>query len=110
MKRIFFTVVSLSVAAVCLAQIAEPKCAMAATKQPPAVVILQCNSFGGVQPPTVVTAVDGTINSPSINTGGSCAAALLQLVSAGFTLEGVVFANPFGPNGQTLVYTMVRTT
>jgi hypothetical protein len=49
-------------------------------------------------------------HSPSINTGGSCAAALLQLVSAGFTLQGVVSAT-YGFNGApALVYTMVRTT
>jgi hypothetical protein len=68
MKRIFFSVVSLFVAAVCLAQIAEPKRALAATKQPQAVVILQCQ--GGSNPATYVVAVDASINSPSINTGG----------------------------------------
>jgi hypothetical protein len=71
-------------------------------------VILQCQ--GGSNPATYVVAVDASINSPSINTGGSCAAALLQLVSAGFTLEAVVFAPVFGLNAQILVYTMVRTT
>jgi hypothetical protein len=68
MKRIFFSVVSLFVAAVCLAQIAEPKHAMAATKQPQAVVILQC--VGNSNNTTSVFAVDGSINSPAINTGG----------------------------------------
>jgi len=104
MKRIFFSVVSLFVTAVCLAQIAEPKHAMAATRQPQAVVILQCEVVAG-SPPTVVIAVDGSINSPAINTGGSCAAALLLLVSDGFALQGV----QLWP-GYALVYTMVRTT
>jgi hypothetical protein len=108
MKRIFF-IVSLFVV-VCLAQIAEPKHATAATtKQPEAVIILQCQ-ISGSTPATVVFAVDGSLHSPSINTGGSCAEALLELVTDGFTLEGVQILQLNGVPGSVLVYTMVRTT
>jgi hypothetical protein len=105
MKRIAFTVVSLLfVVAVCLSQFAEPKRAMAAAK-PPAVVVLQCIIVNQGSPPTVVYAVDGSVNSPVINAGGSCAAALLTLVTDGFTVQGTQLWSP-----EVLVYTMVRTT
>jgi hypothetical protein len=102
MKSIF-KVVLLLVAAVCLTHITEPKRAMAATKPQPAVVILQCGLGEGGS--TTVLAVDGTSASPVIQKGGSCAAAVLLLITDGFTLEGV---HTF--TGYSIFYTMVRTT
>jgi hypothetical protein len=103
MKRIF-KVVLLLVAVVCLTHVTEPKRAMAAAKPQPAVVILQCG-IGGEGGLTTVLVVDGTSASPVIQTGGSCAAAVLLLITDGFTLEGV---HTF--TGYSIFYTMVRTT
>jgi hypothetical protein len=78
MKRVFLlaTIVSLSVAGVWLARIAEPQPAMAQNSSgTPAVVILACsgNPLQTQTNYTVIT-VDSSSNSPSIGTGGSCAA------------------------------------
>jgi hypothetical protein len=103
MKRIL-NMVSLLVTAVCLMPITESKRATAATKPSPAAVVLQCSlaaEFGR----TAVLAVDGTSGSPTIATGSSCAAAVLLLVTNGFTIEGV---HTF--SGYAIFYTMVRTT
>jgi hypothetical protein len=109
MKRTFAfaAIVSLSVAVVGLARIAEPKHAMALpVPAPSAVVILACTG-NPVQLQTnyTVITVDSSPNSPSISTGGSCAAALALLVSQGFKDAKLAHDSNLI---TLLVYTMVR--
>jgi hypothetical protein len=88
MKRatLFAILVAVSVGSGWVARLAEPQRAMAIPlSASPAAVIMTC-SGNPIQLQTnyTVLSVDSSPNSPSISTGGSCAAAVALLVSQGF--------------------------
>jgi hypothetical protein len=109
MKRAILvaTLVSVSAGFGWVAYLAEPQRAMAIPlSTSPAAVIMSC-SGNPIQTQTnyTVLTVDSSPNSPSISTGGSCAAAVALLVSQGFK-------NVKQVNDTTLidllVYTFIR--
>jgi len=69
------------------------------------VVILQRQIVGGGTGPTTVSTVNGSINSPSINTGGKPRGGV-----AAPGLELVCTTRAFQLLDYILVYTMVQTT
>jgi hypothetical protein len=107
MKRaaLFAILVAVSVGCGWVARLAEPQRAMAIPlSASPATVIMSC-SGNPVQLQTnyTVLSVDSSPNSPSISTGGSCAAAVALLVSQGFKNVKLVDNTDY-----YLLYTFIR--